>query len=267
MTELILNDGNSLFYKKTGVNSAQPLIMLHGFSGRHTEFKGQVQTFVAAGYQVIQVDLRNHGRSTYDSGATIARLSTDIQELILDQKLENVVFMAHSMGAAVVWSYCQLFGTSKLSAIITIDESPQCLFLDGWPYSLFGTTWGTIPDVMQHFKDTKMTKNRLPDITFQAIKAEQADYPFDIEKNERLLQNHISLAWQEVIKRLTIPQLYVAGASSPLWSAEHASYCADLTEKGHAISILDTGHLPHAEKPKVFNQAVLTFLNDSHYFH
>lgn len=263
MSELTLNDGGKLFYKVSGLSDSQPMIMLHGFSGGHAEFEGQVSTFVASGYQVIQVDLRNHGRSSYDEGATIARLSTDIQELIVSLALKDVIFMAHSMGSAVTWSYCQLFDTNKIHAIITIDESPQALAVNNWPYSLFGTTWATMGDVMDYFKATKMTVTRLPDNTFKAIRTEQANLPFNIEGNQTLLNNHVSLGWQSVIKALTIPQLYVAGEKSPLWSSEHAAYCATLTDRGQAVIISETGHLPHAEKPKVFNDAVLAFLNEN----
>lgn len=261
MSELTLNDGGKLFYQTTGLATNQPIIMLHGFSGRHVEFDGQVNAFVSAGYQVIQVDLRNHGRSSYDAGATISRLSADIQELIISLDLTDVILMAHSMGAAVTWSYCQLFGIERLHAIVTIDESPQCLATNNWPYSLFGTTWSTIPNVMEHFKATKMTVTRLPDRTFKTIKDEQKLYPFDIEGNKSLLSNHVSLKWQSVIERLTLPQLYIAGGQSPLWSSEHAKFSALLTNFGEAVIIPETGHLPHAEKPEAFNEAVLTFLN------
>lgn len=261
MSVLNLKDNTELYYEEFGENAQPTVIMIHGFSGRHTEFKGQIIPFVEAGYHVVQVDLRNHGRSTYDPGASIARLSADIHELIIKLNKDNVTFMAHSMGAAVVWSYCQLFGTENIRAIITIDESPQCLATTGWPYSLFDTTWATLPDVMLHFKETKMTVTRLPDETFTAIKAEQATYPFDVPGNQALLMNHVSLKWQHIIEQIDVPQLYVAGGQSPLWSSEHATYCAQLNTLGQAVIIPDTGHMPHAEKPGMVNMAAFSFLN------
>lgn len=263
MAILKLKDGTELFYERYGTKNTDVILMIHGFSGRHAEFTHQIEPFVAAGYQVIQVDLRNHGRSSYDAGATIARLSADVNELIVSLGVERISLLAHSMGSAVVWSYCHLFGTKQVKQIITIDESPQCLATNDWPYSLFGTTWQTIEHVMDRFKETKMTVKRLPNDTFSAIKDDQAAYPFDVVGNQALLMNHVSLSWQNVIADLEVPQLYIAGGDSPLWSSEHAEYCANLTPWGQKVIVPGTGHLPHAEDPEVFNDAVLKFLNEN----
>jgi len=263
MSALTLNDGAELYYEEFGNPIEPTIIMIHGFSGRHAEFKGQITAFNDAGYHIVQLDLRNHGRSSYDAGANIARLSKDIHEIITYLNRDRVILLAHSMGAAVVWSYCQLFGTSCIERIITIDESPQCLATQGWKYSLFETTWATIPAVMSRFKETKMTVTRLPDETFTAIKADQVAHPFNLEGNQALLMNHVSLQWQKIIKSIDVPQLYIAGGKSPLWSSEHALYCAQLNELGQAVIIPNTGHMPHAEKPQIFNNAVLAFLNEN----
>lgn len=258
--ELFLNDGNRMYFTDVGSKTAQPIICIHGFSGRHSEFSGQLKSFLQAGFRVIQVDLRNHGRSTIDEDTTIARLSMDIAELIALLHLTNVIFMAHSMGAAVTWSYLKLFGEEKVAKVVTIDESPQCLAVNGWPYSLFGTTWATVPMVLEHFKATKMTNNKLPDDVFKEIKKEKEKYKFNTVANQRLLESHVIAMWQSVIRHLNVPQLFVAGEKSPLWSPTHAEYCAALAKNGQYVVIPNTGHLPHSEAPDGFNEAVLPFL-------
>ncbi|AIG65589.1 alpha/beta fold hydrolase [Weissella tructae] len=258
--ELFLNDGNTIYFTDFGSKSAQPIIFIHGFSGRHSEFYGQVDTCLQAGFRVIQVDLRNHGRSSVDPNATISRLSVDIAELIAALELDHVIFIAHSMGAAVTWSYMKLFGTEKIAKIVTIDESPQCLAVDTWPYSLFETTWASVPEVFDHFKQTKMTVNRLPDDIFKEIKNEKDKYAFNTSDNQRLLESHVVAMWQSVIAAVDKPQLFIAGEKSPLWSPEHAEYCANLAKQGSFAIIPNTGHLPHAEAPKAFNEQVISFL-------
>jgi pimeloyl-ACP methyl ester carboxylesterase len=39
-------------------------------------------------------------------------------------KLKRVSLLGHSMGAAVIWSYIELFGDTELSKLILIDQSP-----------------------------------------------------------------------------------------------------------------------------------------------
>lgn len=73
-----------IYYEVHG--SGQPLILTHGYSSTSAMWKGQVDAFTKAGYQLIIWDMRGHGRSTYpDDQAVYSEAHTiDDMAAILD---------------------------------------------------------------------------------------------------------------------------------------------------------------------------------------
>jgi non-heme chloroperoxidase len=78
-------------------------------------FKSQAE-ILAEQYDVIVLDQRSHGESEMvPFGLKISRLSKDLFELVTALNLKRVSLLGHSMGAAVIWSYIELFGDAELS--------------------------------------------------------------------------------------------------------------------------------------------------------
>lgn len=266
MAVIQTRDGAHLFYEVTGSKKEPTLLFVHGFSGSHAEFLAQQAFFTKQGYQVVLLDWRNHGQSSrVDYGLRISQLASDLNEVLEHLDLTAVHLIAHSMGAAVSWAYLSLYGAQRIQSLVTIDQSPQGLGSSDWPYGLLGYHWQELAAVLQVFPQTKMTVHRLPDSTFKAIRTLQAHFPFDLAANQGLLRDHLMQNWRDVLKRIPVPTLFVAGAQSPLWSAQHALISANLVpnQRGQAKIIEQSGHLPHAEQPVRFNQVVQQFLQEN----
>jgi pimeloyl-ACP methyl ester carboxylesterase len=58
------NDGARIWYSWHG--SGWPVVLLHGGLGHGSNWGHQVLALTAAGYQVVAIDSRGHGRSTRD---------------------------------------------------------------------------------------------------------------------------------------------------------------------------------------------------------
>src|SRR5438309_6190554 len=83
------------------VGEGQPLILLHGGFGSVEMFGPNVE-LLAAGRQVIGVDLQSHGRSpAADRPMRFETMAEDIAALIEELKLERVAIMGFSLGGAV----------------------------------------------------------------------------------------------------------------------------------------------------------------------
>src|SRR5260370_1739510 len=123
-------DGVKLCYMRAG--SGLPVILLHGFMGSGEYFKSQAQ-ILAKQYDVIVLDQRCHGDSQkVPFGLKISRLSKDLYELVAALKLKKVSLLGHSMGANVILSYLELFGTAELSKLILIDQFPVTTSNPNW---------------------------------------------------------------------------------------------------------------------------------------
>ncbi|MEO6394726.1 MAG: alpha/beta hydrolase [Devosia sp.] len=87
-----------LYYEIHG--SGKPLVLLHGGFGS-IEMFGPVLSALAAGRQVIGVDLQGHGRTLpFDRPMSFQTMATDVAELIKWLGHEKADVMGYSMGAA-----------------------------------------------------------------------------------------------------------------------------------------------------------------------
>src|SRR5437588_9624126 len=98
-TKIASVNGIELGYAMVGEGA--PLVLLHGGFGSVEMFGPNVE-LLAAGRQVIGVDLQSHGRSpAADRPMRFETMAEDIAALIEELKLERVAIMGFSLGGAV----------------------------------------------------------------------------------------------------------------------------------------------------------------------
>ncbi|KAM7197420.1 Alpha/Beta hydrolase fold [Naviculisporaceae sp. PSN 640] len=126
------------------------ILLLHGFSGSSEYFyrnidaisKGNVGSNSEGkdAYWVVAPDLRGHGRSARSArtktGHHVARLAVDLHNLInhLRDKFEEcrhggtedleIIAVGCSIGAAIVWTYTELFTCSDFAGLVFVDQAP-----------------------------------------------------------------------------------------------------------------------------------------------
>ena len=104
-------DGVRLSYLEGG--EGRPLVMLPGWSQTAAMFDRQFADFSKVG-RVIALDHRGHGDlDKPERGYKVQRLAKDLFEVIAALQLDEPDIVAHSMGAAVAWSYLMLFGSEQ----------------------------------------------------------------------------------------------------------------------------------------------------------
>ncbi|MEE8320644.1 MAG: alpha/beta fold hydrolase [Gammaproteobacteria bacterium] len=100
----------------------RPVIILHGLLGSSGNWT-TIAKRLAEIYQVITVDLRNHGRSGYHGSMTYEEMADDVEHLIKELCPESTAIIGHSMGGKVAMTtafvYPELF-----SAVIVLDIAP-----------------------------------------------------------------------------------------------------------------------------------------------
>ncbi len=258
MAYITTNDNVQLAYQVHGVG--QPIVLIAGYSGNQATWTAQIPALVAAGYQVITYDRRNHGQSaqvTY--GMRLSRHGLDLAAVISALNLKQPILLGHSMGASTIWAYLSLFGDTAIRAVITEDQIPKMLQTTDWPYGLFGADWQHLPAALAQLPTTKLTNLKLSADIKRAIG--QHFQPFDFKLNAPLLENSALQDWRDVLRREAVPHLFIAGGQSPLWPADHAKVLAEMTRYGQYVILPEAGHIPHIEDPTTFNAAVMTFLS------
>jgi pimeloyl-ACP methyl ester carboxylesterase len=118
-------NGVEVYYEIYG--EGKPLILLHGgFSS--IEMFAPILPALAAGRQVIGVDLQGHGRTLpFDRPMTFANMATDVAELIKYLGFDKADVMGDSMG-----------GSTALRLAIDHPEVVDRLILVSTPYAFSG---------------------------------------------------------------------------------------------------------------------------------
>lgn len=102
----------------------RPIVILPGWSQTASQWVENVAN-LSSSHRVLAIDMRGHGTSSKPShGYRISRLAADLQAVLTSEGLEEITLIGHSMGCAVIWSYLELFGDSKVTNLVLIDQTP-----------------------------------------------------------------------------------------------------------------------------------------------
>lgn len=78
-----------------------PLLIIHGFLGMSDNWKTLSTQFVALGFQVHALDMRNHGKSFHASEFNYEVMMQDVKTYVDFHQLKNISLIGHSMGGKI----------------------------------------------------------------------------------------------------------------------------------------------------------------------
>ncbi len=259
----------------------KPLVLIPGWSQSAAGFRQQLDG-LSDRYRVIAVDLRGHGESPKPPhGYRIARLARDVHEFLRAHALDDVAIAGHSMGAAVIWSYCEQFGRERLGELIFIDQAPVvtngfglegpalaqagCAFT---PEALYATAAAVA-------RDQAATLRSLRGAFFSAHVSDE-DAAFNVAESlklpaayaARLLVDHASQDWRDVITHvipaLHLPTLVIGGALETIFPVAAMAWIAGQIPHAELaiVAAEDRGsHFMFQEAPEKFDAILRAFLD------
>lgn len=260
MPVIMSSDGVRLNYADEGTGS--PIVLIAGFCAPLESWELQRSALRDAGHRVIGFDRRSHGASESPAyGQRLSRHGKDLHDLLTQLDVADAVLVGGSMGASTIWAYYDLFGAERIRAVVTIDQTPKMINEDGWEHGFYGLTRenaGTFFD--RGIPDTGHgRRNRTEGISRVAASLGEMPRFNDPTTPERraLLHDHSQQDWRDVIARMEIPSLLLAGAQSQLWPAEHA---VTANPRARTVTLDDCGHAANLDQPEATNEAILEFL-------
>ena len=242
----------------------KPLVLIHGLFGS-LENLGMVAKPLSEDYQVISVDVRNHGSSFHKDGMEYEELAKDIIDLMAVLTIEKADFLGHSMGGKIAMQLA-LNHPEKVNKLIVADIAPVAY-----------------PAHHQRIIEG------LRSINFDIVKTRKdadkalSQYVEEVGVRQFLLRNlantegklsfkcnleGIANAYPQIMKdfdkskQFTGQTLFIKGGDSNYITAEHRDIILQHFPKSKAKIIAGTGHWLHAEKPVAFNKIVKDFLGD-----
>lgn len=249
-----------LNYHRSG--QGRPLVILHGLFGSLENWGAQVKQ-LSEHFDVIAIDLRNHGRSPHDARMDYTAMAEDVIELMDWLQLEHVCLMGHSMGGKAAMQLA-MDHPNRVERLIVVDIAPveypphHNAVFDGLNSIDLGSLKSRrdADSLLSRYVDCEATrafllKNLYRDDTRQ----------FAWRMNLPVLQQqyvHISAAPEGT--PYPGPVLFIKGGESGYISAEHQSAILSRFPSAGFKMIAGAGHLPHVEKPAAFTRLVEKFL-------
>lgn len=241
------------------------LIVIHGLFGMLDNLMTIGRRF-AETYQVCLLDLRNHGRSEWDTEHSYEAMASDLYQFIGKQQLSKPLYLlGHSMGGKAVMQFAANY-PNTFDKLVVVDIAPK-------PYPVHH---GAILDALNSI-DLESIANR--------SEAEQVmvNNGLDTGTRQFLLKNlyrteENKFAWRMNLEVLTAeidkvgealkykkeikqPTLFIRGSKSQYIRQSDEQEIKTIFTYSQLISIEGAGHWVHADKPDELYEQVMRFLS------
>ena len=234
------HDGARIWYATHG--SGSPVILLHGGLGHSGNWGYQVPALLDAGYRVVLIDSRGHGRSTRDARPyTHELMASDVLALMAALRLERAALVGWSdgactalivaMNAAARVSGVFFFGCNMdPSGVRELEPNPvveRC-------YRRHVRDYGQLSGTPDQFND------------FAAAVG--------------LMQRTQPDCSAEELGKIRVPVTIVQSEHDEFIKREHAEYLARSIPSARVIVLPDVSHFAPLQRPQLFNDTLIHFL-------
>ena len=245
-----------------------PVILLHGFAETNTVWKNQADSLPGS-FKLIIPDIPGSGESAlFDAGnehLTMPELAESINAILINEKIEHCVLLGHSMGGYITLSFAEKY-PEKLKAFGLVNSTTFADNGEKKQNRLRGI------EMMQSYGGHAFIKTITPNLFSGGFK-EKNQWAVDelVEegkkfKTENLQEYYYAMMNREdkteVLKKSTVPVLFVIGAEDVAAPLKDLLKQVHLPEVSYIHIIEDTGHMSMLEKPEKLNRILKQFVNE-----
>lgn len=248
-----------IHYKIYG--DGRPVLIIHGLFGTLDNWKS-FSNLMTESYQVIAVDLRNHGRSFWSDDFNYELLANDISELLEHLNIDKIDILGHSMGGKVAMQFANQFPES-VSKLVIVDIG----YKEYVPSHLeiFDAVLNMRPDQINSRKEADdILRESIPNNSIRMFLlkslSRNSEGGYKWKTNFRALYNHYPDVLISIdISQIERPILFIKGQHSNYITQEDIQTFESLNENFEIVT-LPCGHWVHAELPKELFHQIDTFL-------
>jgi pimeloyl-ACP methyl ester carboxylesterase len=235
------HDGARIWYAAHGTGS--PVILLHGGLGNGENWGHQVPALTAAGYRVIAIDSRGHGRSTRDARPFAYELMAADVLAVMDA--------LHVARAALVgWS-----DGATIALILAMHEPARVsgVFFFGCNMDPSGTKEITEP----HPVIGRIFRRHAAD--YARLSPTPDQFEAFVGAVGLMMQTQPDYSASQLAE-IRVPVAIVHSEHDEFIRREHAEYLARTIPAAELVVLPEVSHFAPLQRPAPFNRTVLAFL-------
>lgn len=245
--------------------SGQPLIILHGLFGQSDNWNTMAKRFEEKGFRVFTVDQRNHGLSAHSEIWDYKVMADDLKNFISQHQLEKPIVLGHSMGGKTAMFF-ELYFPGIAEKLIIADIAPRAYEAkhDSVLKALKAVDFSKIKNrkeaeavLNEHIPDFGTKQFLLKNIYWKDADSGLMNWRFNLKVIDK---EYANIGVEVPDSKSNIETLFIRGEKSNYISEKDLTDIEKRFPNYKLVTIKDSGHWIHAEKPNEFFEEVLKFI-------
>lgn len=248
------------------VSDAIPVVFLQGIGGAARLWEPQVESFKAAGYEPVALDLPGYGARPPVDHMTFDMLAADVEAAIDQRKLDKPVIVGHSLGGMIAQT-CLRRRPDGYRAAVLSGTSPAF----GNPSGDFQKKF--VADRLAPLDAGKTMADMAPDVAKQLMgpNADPANRALLVEVMGSISPRTYRAAVQCLVgfderanlAHVNVPVLCLVGSLDNNAPPAMMEKMASKIPGARYALLPGIGHMPNLEDPQAFDAAIFDFLRDA----
>lgn len=243
----------------------EPIVLLHGLFGS-LENLGVIARQLEDEFQVISIDLPDHGRSAWSGNFAYSEYATAVVNTLTQLGINQFNLLGHSMGGKVAM-HMALNMPTKISRLVVADIAPVS-YPPRHQNVIRALQAVASKDIKSRSQADNIMSEFLEDLGVRQFLLKslfKTDKHYQWRFNLALLKRDYELLSAGIDTDKVYPgrTLFVKGGNSDYITMAHQDTIKALFPNAEAKIMSGTGHWLHAEKPFVFAGIVTRFLKGS----
>jgi pimeloyl-ACP methyl ester carboxylesterase len=241
-----------------------PLLIMHGLFGSSRNWQSLARR-LAEHFEVVNIDLRNHGESFHDATMTYPAMAEDVARLIRGLDLTACNLLGHSMGGKVAMMLAHQMA-ERIARLVVADIAPVT-----YPHSHADLVDAVLEVDLAAFGSRadvdRILAQRIGDAGLRAFLlhnlARDGDgwrWRVNWEAIRKAMDSLTGFDGLPADWRLDLPTLFIRGSASNYVGDAEVEVIERHFGAAQIASIDGAGHWLHAEQPMEFLRIVSDFL-------
>ncbi|HAT2325076.1 esterase [Citrobacter sp. S5] len=242
------------------LHNNSPIVLVHGLFGSLDNL-GILARDLVTDYDIIQVDMRNHGLSPRSPEMNYPAMAQDLLDTLDDRQIEKAIFIGHSMGGKAVMALTAL-APERVERLVAIDIAPVNYHVRRHDEIFAAINAVTDAQASSRQQAASVMRQHLQEegvIQFLLKSFVDGEWRFNVPV---LWDQYPHIVGWETIPAWEQPALFIPGGNSPYVTEAYREQLLAQFPQARAHVIAGAGHWVHAEKPEAVLRAIRRYLSE-----
>lgn len=240
-------------------HNASPIVLVHGLFGSLDNL-GVLARELITDFDVIQVDMRNHGLSPRSDVMTYPAMAQDLIDTLDQLSIDKATFIGHSMGGKAVMAATKI-APQRIDKLVAIDIAPVDYQVRRHDEIFAAINAVSESGVTSRQDAAALMSEHIPEdgvIQFLLKSFASGEWRFNVPV---LWDQYSHIVGWETVPAWDSPALFIRGGNSPYVDETHRDALLAQFPQARAHVVAGAGHWVHAEKPQAVVRAIRRYLD------